>query len=77
MDKNEVRRLEKAARDKNREKLFEWGNQFENQLRTELEKEYETKYKEDLQNAIDIFSIAIAYTLHFSESIRMGAKRLP
>lgn len=77
MDKNEVRRLEKAARDKNKEKLFEWGNQFENQLRTELEKEYEAKYKKDLQNAIDIFSIAIAYTLHFSESIRMGAKRLP
>ena len=45
MDKNEVRRLEKAARDKNREKLFEWGNQFENQLRTELEKEYEYAQK--------------------------------
>ncbi len=77
MDRNELRRLEKAARDKNKQKLFEWANQFETQLRNALDKEYEEKYKKDLQNAIDIFSIAIAYTLHFSESIRLGAKRLP
>lgn len=77
MDRNELRRLEKAARDKNKQKLFEWANQFETQLRNALDKEYEEKYKKDLQNAIDIFSIAIAYTLHFNESIRLGAKRLP
>lgn len=77
MDRNELRRLEKAARDKNKQKLFEWANQFETQLRNALDKEYEERYKKDLQNAIDIFSIAIAYTLHFSESIRLGAKRLP
>lgn len=77
MDRNELRRLEKAARDKNKQKLFEWASQFETQLRNALDKEYEEKYKKDLQNAIDIFSIAIAYTLHFSESIRLGAKRLP
>lgn len=77
MDRNELRRLEKATRDKNKQKLFEWANQFETQLRNALDKEYEERYKKDLQNAIDIFSIAIAYTLHFSESIRLGAKRLP
>lgn len=77
MDRSEFRRLERAFKDKNKEKLFEWGQQFEDQIRREYERHYENLYIETLQEAIDNFSIAIAYTLHFSETIAMGADKLP
>ena len=35
MDKNELRRLEKAAKEKDKKHLFEWGKQFEDQIRQE------------------------------------------
>lgn len=81
MDKNifskeEIRRLEKAAREKNKMKLMEWGIQFENQVKENFEKEYNRAFKEDLGNSIDILLLAIAYTLHFNEKTKFGRDRL-
>ena len=81
MDKNifskeEIRRLEKAAREKNKTKLMEWGIQFENQVKENFEKEYDRAFKEDLGNSIDILLLAMAYTLHFNEKTHFGRDRL-
>lgn len=70
--KEEIRRLEKAARDKDRRKLWEWAEQFENQIK----KEYEANYEEDLGTSIDIMCLALAYTLSFNEKTKFGADRL-
>ena len=43
MDRSEFRRLERAFKDKNKEKLFEWGQQFEDQIRREYERHYENR----------------------------------
>ena len=67
IDKNEVRRLEKAAREKDKRKLLDWAVQFEGQIRNELDKQYEEEYHKNLLDAIDNFCIAIAYTVHFCE----------
>lgn len=77
VDRNEIRRLQKAAKDGNKLALGAWATQFENQIRQELDKQYEEMYKQQLADSIDTFCIAIAYTAHFSESIRLGKKRLP
>ena len=74
--KAEIRRLEKAAKEKNKMKLMEWGIQFENQVKENFEKEYDRALKEDLGNCIDTFCLAIAYTLHFNEKTKFGRDRL-
>jgi len=72
VNRDELRRLEKAAKDKDKKKLAEWAGQFEQQV-VNL---YEQKYKEDLNKAIDSFFIAIVYTLHFNENCKFGDKRV-
>ena len=65
-DKNELRRLEKAVKDKNRTKVADWAKQFEEQVKQQYEKVFEDKFKNDLEASIEIFMIAIAYALHFN-----------
>lgn len=70
--RDEIRRLEKAARDKDRKKLWEWAIQFENQIK----QEYEKNYEQDLGDSIDIMCLALAYTLSYNEKTKFGADRL-
>lgn len=70
--RDEIRRLQKAARDKDRKKLWEWAIEFENQIK----QEYEKNYEEDLGTSIDIMCLALAYTLCYSEKTKFGADRL-
>ena len=71
-NKAELRRLEKAARDKNKMKLAEWAGQFEMQMSNFYEKEYQ----KILAESIDNFLIAITYTLHFNEKCKFGNERI-
>lgn len=77
INRNEIRRLQKAARDNNKIALYEWASQFENQIKQELGLQYENIYKDYLSNAIDNFIIALAYTLTFSEEFTIGKDRVP
>ena len=45
MNRNDIRRLEKAARDKNKQKLVEWGTQFENYIKEDYRRRYEKLYQ--------------------------------
>lgn len=70
--RDEIRRLEKAARDKDKRKLWEWAIQFENQIK----QEYEKNYEQDLGDSIDIMCLALAYTLSYNEKTKFGPDRL-
>ena len=70
--RDEIRRLQKAARDNDKRKLWEWCLQFEAQKT----QEYENIYEEDLGNSIDVFCLALAYTLCFNEKTKFGPKRI-
>lgn len=72
VDRNELRRLERATREKDKKHLLEWAEQFENQIR----QEYENAFQKELAEAIDNFCVAIAYALHFSEKTKFGNKRI-
>lgn len=72
LDKNEMRRLQKAAKDKNMNKLYDWASQLEYQL----SQQYEKVFEEELVDSLDNFILTIVYTLHFNESTRFGSKRI-
>lgn len=72
INREEIRRLEKAAREKDKKKLFDWAKQFEEQIA----KYYEDYFKKELGNSIDNFILTIVYTLHFNESTNFGGKRI-
>ena len=72
----EMRRLEKAAKDKNKMKLAEWAEQFELQVANQYNNYYEKQYQEILSDSISNFLIAIVYTLHFNEKCKFGNNRI-
>lgn len=71
-DRNELRRLTKAARDKDLRKLADWGTQFQESIR----KEYEAEVQKELERMIDIMFLTVIYTLHFNENTLFGKKRI-
>lgn len=71
LDRNEIRRLEKAAREKNKKHLVEWAIQFEQSIHKMLDKEHE----QETQISMDIVMIAVAYTLYFSEETVIKDKK--
>ena len=72
VNKEEIKRLQKAASDKNKTKLADWAKQFEYQV----EQEFEKYYREQLGEAIDNFILTMVYSLHFSELTKFGNKRI-
>lgn len=75
-NRDELRRLEKAAKEKDKRKLLEWGELFELQMKQDLERQYNENYIKDLGYSVDNFTIAIFYTLHFSEETKFGKEKL-
>jgi len=73
---NELRRLEKASREKDKRKLIEWGMQFEETIRQEYEKDFDETVQKELLSSIDNFITAIVYTLHFNGKCKFGGKRI-
>lgn len=57
-------------------KLQSYSRHLDTKLRQEYQKAYEEKYKEDLGNSIDIFILAIIYTLHYNEKCNFGNARI-
>lgn len=71
-NRSELRRLEKAAKEKDKMKLAEWAAQFEESMNNR----YEKHFKDQLADMIDNFLLTIVYTLHFNESTKFGNKRI-
>ena len=72
INRAEMRRLEKAAREKDKKYLVEWMNQFEKQM----QKLYEDKLRKEIERSMEDWIVALTYSLHFSEEIKFGKKRL-
>jgi hypothetical protein len=71
-DRNELRRLEKAAREKDKTKLIDWGKAFEKRI-VEL---YEKEYINILQHSINNYMLVMIFSLHFNEKTKFGKKRI-
>lgn len=67
VSREELRRLEKAAKDKNKAKLAEWIKQFEGYLDSMFRKDYVRACQEEVINNFNNIITAVAYTSYFSE----------
>ena len=75
--REEIRRLQKAAREKDKKHIVEWMTQYDRQTEEFIRKEYEQAYHDELMSSIDNFCLAVAYTARFSETTHLGKQRLP
>ena len=71
-----IRRLEIAAREKKKDKLYEWIISYEDQLNNILRREYEKAYQDELHCSIQNTFIAIAYTAYYSEESYIDKKNI-
>lgn len=80
MDKDEFNRLDrakkKADKKNSQEPLREWALQLEQQLADKTKKFYDDLFEKKMTECIDWYLTAIAYTLHFNEKTKFGAKRI-
>lgn len=76
VSREEIRRLEKAARDKNKGKLAQWLEEFEYYVESILRQEYNKEYEEELQNAIENLIVAVTYTAYYSEENKVDKGNL-
>ena len=67
LNRNELRRLEKAAREKDKKHLMDWAVQLEAQIASQLKRTMEQNYQTEIQNSIENLLTATAYALLFSE----------
>lgn len=72
VSREELRRLEKAAREKDKKKLASWLQQFERYLDTMLRKDYEQAYQEEIASTVQNTLTAVAYTAYFSEESKVN-----
>ena len=75
-NRNELRRLEKAAREKDKKHLVEWAKQFEEQVMEGLRPIYEQEYQKEIQSSIDNFVLALCYTLVYTSEWDFDANNI-
>lgn len=71
MDRYDVRRLQKAAREKDTKYLFEWATDLERRYRAQLTRMYDEAYDRTLADGIETILVAVVYTLYFSEETQL------
>lgn len=67
INRNEIRRLEKAAREKDKRHLVEWADSLEQQISQDIRRQLDRLYELELANSVDTIMVAVAYALYFSE----------
>lgn len=77
INREEIRRLEKAAREKDKKHLSDWAKSLEYRLSADIQKYYEKVYKDELANAIDTFILTIIYTLYNDSNIIIKKGKVP
>lgn len=76
LDRNELRRLQKAAREKDMAKLVEWGIQFENSIQLRYNRLCKEELEKQVKQAIERYMITIIFTLHFNEKLRFDEETI-
>ena len=77
INRDEIRRLEKAAREKDKKHLVEWAKKYEQQIEFIMRQYYEKMYQEEINDSINNFIFAVAYTAFFSEETNLNNETLP
>lgn len=75
-DTNELNRLQRCAKNKDKKEIIKWGQEFENRLHTKYYEIYKKQYTIWLEETFKDLDTAMMYTLHFNEYTKFGNKRL-
>lgn len=75
-DTNELNRLQRCAKNKDKKEIIKWGQQFEAMLNKKFYDIYKKQYMIWLEETFKDLDTALMYTLHFNEQTRFGNKRL-
>ena len=76
VNRDEVRRLEKAARDKNKKKLADWIKNFETYIDSMVRRDYAQACQDEIVQNFDNIIMAVAYTAYFSEESYVDNKNI-
>lgn len=75
-DTNELNRLQRCAKNKDKKEIVKWARDFELRLSELYHKRYKDYYLQEYAERLKDIDTALLYTLHFGESTRFGNKRL-
>lgn len=75
-DTNELNRLQRCAKNKDKKEIIKWGKEFEDRLNKKYYELYKKQYMIWLDETFKDLDTALMYTLHFNEQTRFGNKRL-
>lgn len=73
---NELNRLQRCAKNKDKKEIIKWGQEFEAMLNKKFYDIYKKQYMIWLEETFKDLDTALMYTLHFNEYTRFGNKRL-
>ncbi len=76
LDTNEINRVHRAAKNKDKNEIKKWAKQFEESVNEKYYEIYKKQYMEWIYETFKDIDIAICYTLHFNEATKFGNKRL-
>lgn len=75
-DTNELNRLQRCAKNKDKREIVKWARDFERRLSELYHGRYKQYYLDELEERLKDIDTALLYVLHFGESTRFGNKRL-
>ena len=75
-DTNELNRLQRCAKNKDKNEIRKWGQDFEHRVNEKYYELYKKQYIIWLEETFKDLDIALMYTLHFNEYTKFGNKRL-
>lgn len=73
---NELNRLQRCAKNKDKKEIIKWGQEFEAMLNKKFYDIYKKQYMIWLEETFKDLDTALMYTLHFNEYTKFGNKRL-
>lgn len=76
LDTNELNRLQRCAKNKDKKEIIKWGQEFEHRLNYSYYHRYKKQYQTWVEDTLKDIDLALVYTLHFCESTKFGKKRL-
>lgn len=75
-DTNELNRLQRCAKNKDKKEIIKWGQDFERRLAELYRKKFTDHYLKQYEERLKDVDTALMFTLHFGESTKFGNKRL-
>lgn len=76
LDTNELNRLQRCAKNKDKKEIIKWAEEFEKRLHAKYYEIYKKQYIIWLEETFKDLDTALMYTLHFNEYTKFGQKRL-